>query len=909
MGPLEVLLDGTPVAIPAGRARTLLATLLLRAGEVVPVDVLVDRLWDGSPPNPARAKSTLHMVVTRLRRSLGEANCVRTATDGYLADIAPGALDLHRFRSLVDDGRFADALALWRGSPLSNVASDSLHRDEVTALADERLEVLERRIEADLDAGRLPGLVAELHTLTRRHPLRERFWAQLMLALHRSDQQAEALAAYRSVSALLAEELGVDPGPTLRDLNARVLRSDPDLAGYRSVVAPTPRQLPPRSAHFVGRSEEVERLADLLDAVEGDTPVIVSAVNGAGGVGKTALAVFWANRVKDRFPDGQLYVNLRGFDSRREPLAVDDALRGFLGALVADPKSIPNERDARTSLYRSLLANRRVLVVLDNARDAEQVRPLLPGSPSCFTLVTSRSRLEGLIVTEDATLIALDVLADDDSRSLLARRIGAVRVTAEPEAVRRIVLLCGGLPLALSIVAARALMNPRSTLAALADGLSSERGRLDFLETGDLATSVRGVFSWSYKNLAEASAVVFRLLAVHPGASFTVPVVASAAAIPLDAAAKVVADLVRVNLLLNPETDRFHYHDLLRVYAAELVGSVEADARRRLVLKRVLSHYVHSAQAARKMMSPTGIELQESPPDEVVVMAFASRGEAMKWYEEEYGNIISSLRSAMSEQLSEYVGMLQEAIWYYLDSTSRWDQAVALSETVLEFLEDVEDPYRNRPGVLLDLAVSNGRLGRLQESIAYSTAALADARESGNLKWERKSLNNLGMAYSALGRDQEAVEFLHAALEVCAKTEGRVGERILLDTLATVHSKLGEHERAEAYLEEALRINRGVDDSYSAAINLTGLGALYSGMGRWDEACGVLLEALELSRSSGDRYNQAVTLSRLGDVAEGGGDHTGADAYRRRALDVFAELGVPEAHELRAKLVAAPDRA
>jgi len=909
LGPLEVCLDGVPVPLPSGRSRVLLATLLLRANVVVSIDELVDRLWDGSPPTPARAKSTLHMVVSRLRQALGVADCVRTSADGYFASLAPETLDLHRFRSLVDEKRFADALSLWRGPVLSNVASDSLHRDEVAPLLDEHLEVLERRIEADLEAGALTGLVAELRALTRQHPLRERFWAQLMLALYRSEQQAEALAAYRAVSGLLEDELGIDPGPALRELHDRMLRSDPDLTGPRLAVAVAPRQLPPGTSHFVGRSQELDLLGGLLGSAETTGgSVIVSAVNGTGGIGKTTLALHWANRMKDRFPDGQLYVNLRGFDPRREPLAAADALRGFLGAFVTDPKGIPDDGDAQVSLYRSVLSTRRVLVVLDNARDAEQVRPLLPGSPTCFTVITSRNRLEGLVVTDDASLVALDVLDEDESLALLGRRIGAAALAAEPEAVERIVALCGGLPLALAIVAARVVANPSSSLAAIADELSSERGRLDFLDTGDLATSVRGVFSWSYKHLSTSTARVFRLLALHPGASFTVAAVASAAAISVEAAQDALHELVRTNLLLGSGSDRFQYYDLLRVYAAEQVHEVESAAEQRLAQKRLFSHYLYSANAAR-IVELDWFTPHEPVLDGVVVLGAGSQAEAAEWFEAEHNTLVSLVHLAISGRFSEYVDVVHTAVWQFLDVTSRWEQAAALSELVLEYLEGVEDPYDCAHWLKIDLAASHGRRGRFEKAIEYSQAVLDAGRERGELHLQRKALNNMAMGYTELGRHQEAVELAEAALEVSSRDRGGMGRRIVLHTLAIIHGRLGEPDKAEACLREAIELNRQRDDTHAVSQNLAVLGATYCETGKWDQAGEVLVEALELSRVNSDRYNEATILSRLGDVLEAGGDEAGAGVYRKQALDVFTELDMPEAHALRARLVAGPAEA
>ncbi|MGZ3142168.1 BTAD domain-containing putative transcriptional regulator [Lentzea chajnantorensis] len=452
LGPLEVLLDGVVVPLPAGRSRVLLATLLLRPNQVVSIDALVDRLWDGEPPTPDRAHKTLHTVVMRLRRALGEADCVRTSTGGYLAEVAVDALDLTRFRRLVAAGELAAAVRLWRGPMLVDVRSGALHQHDVPLVTEEWLHALERRISADLDAGRAAEVVPELRGLTAQHPFREAFWAQLVLALAMSGQQERALAAYREVRALLADELGVDPGDELRAVHQRVLAGPVPARRTAAVLRPVPRQLPTTTPRFVGRSAE---LRDLTGLAAGDG-LVVAAITGTAGVGKTTLAVHWARGAADRFPDGQLYVNLRGFDRHREPVAPGDALSRFLEALGVPPDRIPAALDAQSALYRSLVAERRVLVLLDNARDPDHVRPLLPGPSSSFVLVTSRDRLTGLVVNEGARELALDVLTPAEARALIVSRLGARRAGDADELIR----WCGGLPLALAIVAARVAQSP-----------------------------------------------------------------------------------------------------------------------------------------------------------------------------------------------------------------------------------------------------------------------------------------------------------------------------------------------------------------------------------------------------------------------------------------------------------------
>ncbi|SDF66793.1 DNA-binding transcriptional activator of the SARP family [Lentzea fradiae] len=396
LGPLEVLRDATPIPLPAGRGRVLLATLLLRPNRFVSVDELVDRLWDGEPPTLDRAHKTLQMVVRRVRMALGEANCVRTATGGYLAEVDPGRLDLTRFRRLAAEGELAAALAQWRGAPVSDVGSRHLHREDVPPLVEERLVVHGKRIEADLARGRGAELVDELRELTREHPLREGFWAQFVHALHQAGRPREALAAYEEIRTHLADDLGVEPGPSLRDLHDRLL-TPVSLPG-------APRLLPAPPERLTGRAAE---LARLTAAATPGTSVVIIAIDGAAGVGKTALALTWAHLVADRFPDGHLHADLRGSGPPGETADPADVLAGFLGALGISRGRIPGDLADRAALYRGVVADRRVLVVLDDARDVEQVRPLLPTGRGCLAVVTSRRRFTGLVVREGAVPVTL----------------------------------------------------------------------------------------------------------------------------------------------------------------------------------------------------------------------------------------------------------------------------------------------------------------------------------------------------------------------------------------------------------------------------------------------------------------------------------------------------------------------
>ncbi|MFJ6671087.1 BTAD domain-containing putative transcriptional regulator [Actinosynnema sp. NPDC091369] len=634
LGPLEVRHAGHPVAVPAGKARVLLAALLLRVGEVVTADELVERLWDDRPPDPARARAraTLQMTVTRLRRALGPANAVRTAGGGYVADVPAHALDLCRFRSYAAEGRYAEALALWRGTPLSDVRSDALHRLEVVPLEEERLSVLARRVDADLAAGAATELVGELRALTRAHPLRERFWAQLMLALYRSERQAEALAAYRAAREVFAAELGVEPGRALRELHERILVANPDVPPARSVV---PHLLPSRGPHFVGRDAA---LAELTACAEAGPGVVV--VDGMPGIGKTALAVHWANLAAEAFTGGRLYVNLRGVDSSAEPVPPGEVVRGFLDALEVPAARVPASFEAQVALFRRAVQGRKLLVVLDNARDADQVRHLLPDG--AFVVVTSRNRLTGLA----ARSITLGPLDDSESRALLDRRLGGDRVEAQEAATGTLVELCAGLPLALALVATRAAVNPHFTLAHIADELANGQDPLEHLDAGEDDARLSTAFSWSYRLLGPAAARLFRLLGRHPVPAVPVSAAAALAGLPVPDAVAAVAELTDAHLLTEPAEGRFSTHPLLRRYAAELSETAGDDAD--AATARALTWYAHTAANAVGRLPDQVAETLPARdcvrPDE-----FTSTAEASAWLRSEWDHFVRLVRAATTE--------------------------------------------------------------------------------------------------------------------------------------------------------------------------------------------------------------------------------------------------------------------
>jgi DNA-binding SARP family transcriptional activator len=554
----------------------------------------------------------------RLRRALGPVAGARVVTryPGYLVQVREQEVDVLRFGCLyqesgalvrVGDWRRAaevleEALGLWRGDPLADIPSDLLRQEEVPRLERLRLQALEWRVDAGLHLGRHDEMVPELRSLAERYPLRERFHTQLMLALVRCGRQAEALEVYQRSRCVLMEEIGAEPGLELRELHQRILAGDPALAvaspatsagpaacgsepGSSGLV--TPRELPAPVTHFAGRAAELAALTRLLDGPGAGMPgaLLISTIGGTAGVGKSALAVQWSHQVADRFPDGQLYVNLRGYDPGR-PVPPADALAGFLRALGGPGQDIPPEETERAARYRSLLAGRRMLVVLDNAREAEQVRPLLPGCPACAVVVTSRDALVGLVAREGAQRLDLDPLPRQDAIGLLRALIGA-RVDDDAASAAALAEHCCRLPLALRVAAELAIREPAMPLAELTGELADQRKRLDLLVAGgDPRTAVREVFSWSCRNLDTDTARSFRLLGLHPGADFDPGVVAALTGASIEHARRLLDLLAGAHLIHHADPGRYGLHDLLRAYARELAEAEERGEERPGCLRR-----------------------------------------------------------------------------------------------------------------------------------------------------------------------------------------------------------------------------------------------------------------------------------------------------------------------------------
>jgi len=914
LGPVEVWTGQDWAEISAGKQRSVLATLLLRPGEVVSTDALIDQVWPDQPP--ARAANLVSVYVHHLRRLIGDAGgrVLVTRAPGYQVVPAPGELDADRFAALVGEGRQAlasgvpalavdlldEAVALWRGRALADVPATPLVAAEADRLEESRIEALELRAEASLACGRYAEVVPEVRRLLVDHPLREKLWALLIRALYGAGRQAEALEVYEQARNRISDELGVDPGVELRQLYHQILNADDDqpvgplapaAPGPVLAPAPMPAQLPADIPDFTGRSEQVSQLRELLTGAGGeDSPgaVRVVLVVGSGGLGKSTLAVHAAHLLASQFPDGQLYANLLG---ATQPVAAAEVLARFLRDLGMDGPRIPMDEEERATHFRTRLAGKRMLIVLDDARDAAQVQPLLPGTASCSVLVTARGMLPELVGSK---VIDLDVLPRSEARVLFSVVAGEGRADAEPAATEAVLSACAGLPLAVRIVGARLARRGGGTVQALADRLSDERRRLDELRMGNLA--VRASFEVSFAALPGAGrpgeldpARAFRLLGLWTGPSIGLTAASSLLGEPEGAAADALSVLVDAHLLESPELDRYRFHDLLRVYAADRALTEESEADRREAINRVLAWYLHTAEAAARVISSQRrqVPLGQVPP-ELHPLAFATLEEALAWCEHERPELIAATRLAAASGLHDLAWKLPAAAMVFYSRRSHWADWVAAHKIGLASAQAVGERLAEA-WMLNNLGMAYG-VQRLPESLACFEQALALSRELGNGPGEAQAVTNIANTYFRLGNFAEARGAALRSLDIERKVGDRFGEGIALGILGSACRELGGYDEAIHYLQQALDISRELGDRDGEAECLKDLGEAYLGLGRMKDAIGRMEDALAIWESIGDRYGQAATLQRLGQAQLRAGEAGKARALLAQAIDLYDDL-------------------
>jgi DNA-binding SARP family transcriptional activator/Tfp pilus assembly protein PilF len=950
LGPLQIVVGDRELRLGRSREQRVLVALLLGANRVVPLDRLIDAVWDDRPPDTAA--KLVRNCVSRLRQELA-AGAIDTDPAGYRLRVPEGELDAEVFRQRVARGRqlaasgdpagagteLREALSLWRGAALAGTPG-RLVEAAAAGLDEQRLAVLEECLSLDLALGRDQELVAELAGLVAEHPLRERLRGLLMQALYRSGRRAEALEVYRRGRQILVDELGLEPGAELRDLERAILADDP----VAPAQLPPPAQLPAGADHFTGRAGYLAALDALLAERAGRTPVAIVA--GAPGVGKTALAVHWAHRVRRYFPGGQLYVNLRGYGGGA-PLRPIDALAQFLTALGLSEEQVPVEVEAAAARYRSLLADREMLIVLDNAATADQVRPLLPGGAGCLVVTTARERLAGLVARDGARLLTLDVLSPEEGRRLLAHALGDDRAAGEPDAAEELVRLCARLPLALRIAAAHLTAHRHRRLRAYVSGLATGDRLAELAVEGDEQAAVRSAFDLSYAALPADERRAFRHLGLVPGPDVSTPAVAALIDAPPERALE---RLAAAHLIEEHADGRYTFHDLLRVYAADRAGAEDAAVEREAATGRLFDWYRGRVDAATRLLYPEILRL--SPPEETGA-PFADPAAALAWLDTERANLVAVVRHgppalgwALSDLLRGYFHQRMCIVdWLTVAraglAAARRDGnlgAQAAAELSLGDLYWRRSRYptaiehytraaelAERAGWPRGQAAVHGNLGNvLQQSGALDRAAdhyrqaLAAAER---LDWTvgiAANLENLGAVCWESGRLTEAVGYASRAAALCRRTGFRFAEAVTLTGLGEVCHALGRVEEAESHLTRALELHRAVGNRGGEAETLRVLALVHRDAGRYGQAHELVTAALALSRAADDRRYEADALNTRATIdlllddpdAALAGHHAALDLARRignRYPEVEAQLGLAAGYRHLGKLDSARD--
>jgi DNA-binding SARP family transcriptional activator/tetratricopeptide (TPR) repeat protein len=942
LGSVEVVAAG--VRLPAGRpqAQTVLAALAVDVPVPVPVQTLIDRVWGGYPP--AQARQAVWTRVAGIRKLLAEAASAEATgvgdgaagsggpvrpsdwlpwqSGGYTLRVDPDQVDLHRFRRLASAARgreypdaervelLAEALDLWRGVPLAGLTGDWVTRRR-DSWQRERLEAAIAWAQAALRLGQHATVIPVLRDQAEQHPHSEPLAVTLARALAADHRTSEAVAECRAISDRLHHELGTTPGHELRALQYALLNDlplpAPDAPSPPAAVPiVVPAQLPADVSGFAGRVEQLARL-DALLATAGTaapTAVVISAVSGTAGVGKTALAVHWAHRVAARFPDGQLHVNLRGFDPGRRGVEPAAAVRGFLDALGVPPERVPAGFEAQVGLYRSLLAGKRVLVLIDNARDAADARPLLPGTATALAVVTSRSPLTGLVAADGAHPLALDLLTEAESRELLESRLGSGRVAGEAEAARRIVEVCARLPLALALVAARAATHPSFRLAAVAAELADAAGRASVPDDAeDVIGQVRAVFSWSYTTLTPAAARLFRLLGLHPGPDTAAPAAASLAGLPLPQVRPLLGELARAGLLAEHVPGRYGFHDLLRAYATHLAESLDSRQERAAATVRLLDHYTHTAHTADRHLYPARDPIPvplTAPAPGTTPEQPADQQAGLGWLDAEWPVLLAAQELAAGAGRDTHAWQLAWALDTVLHRRGRWHEWAGVWRAALPAAGRLPHPAAAYARRLRGDAVA--RLGDHEQAQAHLQQALRLYTEAADLVGQAQTHHDLGYLWGRWSRPDRALEHAQQALTLYRAAGHRRGQALALNNVGWCHVAVGERTQALTYCELALDLHQQLGDRYGEANAWDSLGYAHHHLDHHTQAADCYQHALTLRRDLGDRYEVATTLTRLGETYYAAGQPDQARTAWTTALDILADLDHPDADTVRVKL-------
>ncbi|WP_086838569.1 tetratricopeptide repeat protein [Amycolatopsis kentuckyensis] len=931
LGPLTAGFSGQQLELGPAKQRILLALLALHPGQVVTHDEIVDTVWGERPPRTRQ--DLVHAYVSRLRRVLRKRSVIQAVRDGgYRLAVTAVESDVRRFRQLTADAAvrepeaalplWAEALACWRGRPAADVPGPLPLHPTTTGLAQERIDAALQFADTAF-AVRRPGFaVAPLRTLTASEPLHEGLHARLMLALAGSSQQSAALRLHADISSRLDEELGVRPGPELEAAHQRVLRGDwPESRPDPVRVAPppvsprtiaVPAQLPPAVTAFTGRAEALTALDGLTrSAAEATVAVVV----GTAGVGKTALALHWAHRVAARFDDGILYVNLRGF-APGLPLGAEEALELLLRGLGVPGDRVPADLESRSALYRTMLAGRRMLIVLDNALDAAQVRPLLPGRSGSSAVVTSRIALDGLVAVDGAERIDLDVLSEPEALTLLRALLGHDRVAAEPGAAKRLVALCARLPLALRIAAATI---GSQSIARYAQEVAEDR--LSALAVrGDPQAIVATQIGRSYARLTARQRRLFRLLGLVPGQSVAPSAAAALVGVAEPAAAKLVRQLAAAHLVEQHDGGWLTFHDLLKAYAVRAGEIEDSAADRTAAVRRLADWYLRTATAAADRIDPHRRQLPEPPRYE---REFGGYEDAMAWLEAERGNLLALITECTTRGWDPLAWQLPHTLWRYFYIRSytadwvsthelalaaarragdRWAEAETLTNLAvcrrtagqphlaaerfhqaLKLWREIED-HTGEAMASNSLGIAYFRVGEHDLAIEHYARAAVLFERTGDVRGQSATANNVGVVLKRLGRYREALRYLYTALDLSARSGEQHAGTSAWDNIGTIHESLGEHARAIECHERAIALQRAGGDEEGEMNATANLAVALGAAGRHDEAFRRLAQALDIAGRIGDDNKASHVHNSLGETHLVAGNRQAALAAHQDAL-------------------------
>ncbi|OKJ51479.1 AfsR/SARP family transcriptional regulator [Streptomyces sp. CB02261] len=995
LGPLVVRRAGAALDPGRRRQRLLLIRLLLADGRAVAPQTLCEELWPRQPGRtPDGAMGSLHAHVSKVRavleprhlRRKGTCEVLVTESLGYALRVPPESRDTVRFeRALARARRFMDqgrpehvaeeartALEMWRGPAFADAAHHLFAVNEAARLEELRQAAREIRATALLLQGRIVEALDAAREMTAEHPLRETGWVLLLRALYLAGRHPEALQRYTDLRRHLAEELGLEPGPTLRALHHGILhhdlpplrpadelsrfgaasisggstghgrdplgpstsgtpeadasvgpaedepsdaadrsdaRRDPaaDVEGTTPPPRTRPAQLPRSLTVFAGREAEGAWLSAVsgVPSRSGTTAASAVVISGAPGVGKTTFAVHHAHRIASSFADGQLFVDLRGFHPHAPAVEPGNALHGFLTALGVPAQRIPEDTPGRSTLFRSLLADRQVLVVLDNARDERQVRPLLPAGAGCLTLITSRNRLPGLITTDGARPLALPLPSQAEAHQALERRLGTERVAAEPAATADIIRLCGRLPLAMAVVAARAELDPSFPLHAIVEDLRDTEG-LDAFTGFDSTTDVRAVFSWSYRSLDEPTARLLRLLALHPGPHITAPAAASLAGFSLARARRALAGLVSSCLVEQPLPGRYGLHDLLRGYATELVHAHDTVQERHRATLRILDHYMFTAHEANQLLKQdTSPDLDLGAPGPgVTPESLTTVGQATRWLTAEHRVLTGLLHTAVGQGLDHHTTGLAWSLKEHLNRQEFWPEAITALTPALEVARR-QNNRLEEGRCLRHLGHIHGYLGHQEQALQHLRRAVTIFEELDATGEQARAHYVMACALFLFGRIQEAVTFSERGLELSRETGEELWLAECLMELAWFHANLGQLEKSLVYSEEGIALFQRLGAPWQLAQAWDILGYTLRMLGRYEESVATYQRATRAFEELGDHRNAIGSLMRLGDTWLALGDREGARANWVQALESADERAMSHsAQQVRDRLTA-----